>query len=41
MKQGCLFFLAKFIKCVAPILPGKFEFTSGKKIREFWPIPNV
>ena len=33
MKLGCLvpmYFSRKFIKCAAPILLGKFEFTSGK-----------
>ena len=39
-----VFFLAKFIKFVVPILSGKFEFTSEKSqgnVREFRSILNV
>ena len=39
----CIFF-AKFIKFLAPILPGKFEFVSGKCqgiVREFWSVLNL
>ena len=37
-------FFAKFIKFPAPILSGKFEFTSGKceeNVREFWSVLTV
>ena len=41
--SGCVFF-AKFIKFLAPILSGKFEFVSEKCqgiVREFWLVLNV
>ena len=43
MKLGCLipmYFFAKFIKFLAPVMSGKFEFVSGN-VREFWSVLNV
>ena len=39
----CIFF-AKFVKFLAPVISGKFEFVSGKCqgiVREFWSVLNV
>ena len=37
-------FFVKFMKCLAPVLSGKFEFVSGKCqgiVREFWSVLNI